>query len=73
MKIGPELLNAFFPLGENIRRDAWPVGDHISADGAEGGTIWYYCAEDDELTPDYKLGFHDIGADDWSVVTPIGR
>ena len=67
MRMGDELLTAFYPEGKNIRRKSWPEGDHICTDGAEGGTIWYYTAEEDELTPDYKLGFHDLGTDEWEI------
>lgn len=62
-----ELLRSFFQGGNNIRREAWPAGDHICADGAEGGTIWYYDAKEDELTRDYKLGFHDLNSWDWTA------
>jgi hypothetical protein len=68
MRVGDELLKSFFEGGQNIRRKSWPVGDYICADGAEGGTIWYYDAEEDELTAGYKLGFHDLGTDEWEVV-----
>ena len=68
MRIGDELLGYFFTNGESIRRKSWPEGDHISADGAEGGTIWHYSAEQDELTPGYRLGFHDLAAEDWETV-----
>lgn len=68
MRMGDALLTEFYPNGKNIRRAVWPEGDYISTDGAEGGTIWYYYAEDDELTAGYRLGFHDLGADDWSVL-----
>lgn len=68
MKIGFGLLEAFFPDGKNIRRKSWPEGDHISSDGAEGGTIWYYTAAADELIRDYKLGFHELAANDWEVM-----
>lgn len=67
MRMGDQLLEAFFPEGKNIRRTSWPEGDHISSDGAEGGTIWYYRAEDDELLRDYMLGFHDLASDDWEI------
>lgn len=62
------ILNAFFELGKNIRLKHWPAGDHISADGAEGGTIWYYSASDDELAPDYRLGFNELASEDWEIV-----
>lgn len=65
MRMGDELISAWFEKGKNIRRASWPKGDYISVDGAEGGTLWYYTAEEDELTPDYKLGFHEIAAGDW--------
>lgn len=68
MRMNDFLLTAFYPEGKNIRRASWPKGDHISTDGAEGGTIWYYCAEEDELTPDYRLGFHELGCDDWEIL-----
>lgn len=71
MKVTTELLTAFYEGGEFIRRASWPKVDHISADGAEGGTIWYYDAEDDELTAGYRLGFHELGADDWEIVPSI--
>lgn len=67
MRMGDQLLTAFYEEGKSIRRTSWPVGDYISADGAEGGTLWYYCAEEDELTPDYRLGFHDLGTDEWEI------
>lgn len=67
MRMGDELLTKFFPEGQYIRRTSWPEGDHIMTDGAEGGTIWYYRAEDDELIPGYKLDFHDLGTDEWEV------
>lgn len=54
--------------GDCFRRQSWPEGDRMSFDGAEGGTLWYYRAKDDELTPDWKLGFHDLLADDWELV-----
>lgn len=62
------LLREFYTEGEHIRRQCWPPGDYISADGAEGGTLWYYTAKEDEFTRDYKLGFHDLGAFDWEIV-----
>lgn len=65
MRISDEWLELFFPGGANMRRSVWPAGDYISSDGAEGGTIWYYSAENDDLLPDYKLGFHDLAAGDW--------
>lgn len=68
MKISEELLHSFFEQGKNIRRGSWPVGDHISADGAEGGTIWYYEAEEDELSPKWAFGFHEMAAGDWEIL-----
>jgi hypothetical protein len=68
MKISEKLLEAFYTQGKSIRRTSWPEGDHIDTDGAEGGTLWYYCAATDELTPGYMLGFHDLGADDWEII-----
>lgn len=77
MKVGDELLEAFYPQGKSIRRASWPVGDHISTDGAYDGedrkqqphgTIWYYTAEEDEMTPGYGLDFHDLAADDWEII-----
>lgn len=68
MKFGDKLLEQFFTETNSIRRAYWPKGDYISADGAEGGTIWYYSDSEDELTPDYKLGFHDLAAGDWEIV-----
>lgn len=68
MRMGEDLLSAWFEKGKTIRRVAWPAGDYISVDGAEGGTFWYYTAEQDELTPDYKLGFHEIAAGDWEIM-----
>lgn len=71
MRVSTELLTAFYEGRGFIRRASWPKGDHISADGAEGGTIWYYDAEDDELTAGYRLGFHELGSDDWEIVSSI--
>lgn len=68
MKVCEELLNAFYEGGRSIRRKTWPTEDHIDADGAEGGTIWYYNACEDELNPDFTLDFHDLGADDWEIL-----
>lgn len=68
MRMGDELLNEFYTNGQNIRRKSWPEGDYICTDGAEEGTIWYYRAEDDELIPEYKLGFHDLGTDEWEIL-----
>lgn len=67
MKISTELLEAFFPQGKNIRRASWPIDEFITADGAEGGTIWYYNATNDELNPDYCFDFQDMTADDWEI------
>lgn len=67
MRVTTELLKEFFEGMKNIRRASWPAGDHISSDGAEGGTIWYYDAEEDELTAGYRLGFHDLAAGDWEI------
>jgi hypothetical protein len=53
-------LKPFFEEGAYLRRPDWPAGDHIMADGAEGGTIWYYSAANDELAADYKLGFQEL-------------
>lgn len=61
------LLRQFYTEGKNIRRQCWPPGDHISADGAEGGTLWYYASNGDEFIRDYKLGFHELGATDWEI------
>ena len=68
MKINEDLLHAFYTHGKYIRRRAWPEGDYLIADGAEGGTIWYYTAATDSLDEGYTLGFHSLGADDWEVV-----
>lgn len=68
MQVGEELLKPFYENLCNIRRKNWPDGDHISADGAEGGTIWYYDAENDDLIPDYKMGYHDLAANDWELI-----
>lgn len=65
--MGSEILRDFFTGGKLIRLTGWPTGDHIEADGAEGGTIWYYSAENDELTPDYRLGFHEL-CGTWEVL-----
>ena len=67
MRMGDELLEAFYPQGKNIRRASWPPEDFICTDGSEG-TIWYYNACEDELNPDYTLGFHDLGTDDWEIL-----
>lgn len=61
------VLQSFFEDNADIRRASWPEGDHISSDGAEGGTIWYYCEAEDELTPDYRLGFNELIAGDWQI------
>lgn len=68
MRMGDELLNEFYTNGKSIRRKSWPDGDHIMTDGAEEGTIWYYHALDDDLVPEYKLGFHDLGTDEWEIL-----
>lgn len=68
MKIGPELLNAFYPEGKRVRRASWPTGNYMLADGAEGGRIWYYIADCDDFTANYRLGFHELGADDWEIM-----
>lgn len=65
--MGSTILRLFFEGGFYIRLKGWPDGDKIMADGAEGGTIWYYSAENDELTPDYKLGFHEL-CGTWEVL-----
>lgn len=61
------LLRVFATEGRDLRRKSWPEGDCISADGAEGGTLWYYDASEDEFNKDFKLGFHDLLADDWEA------
>lgn len=65
VKICDELLKALYEGGEDVRRRAWPAGDYISADGA----IWYYSSARDDFLFDYRLGFHDLGANDWEVVS----
>lgn len=62
------LLREFYTECEHIRRACWPPGDYISADGADGGTLWYYASNGDEFIRDYKLGFHELGATDWEIV-----
>lgn len=84
MRMGDELLQKFYPEGENIRRSSWPIGDYICTDGAYNtpdgpgydankphGTIWYYIALLDDLAPGYKLDFHDLGTDEWEVMEQI--
>lgn len=66
--ISTAALESFYSEGRDIRRREWPEGDYISADGAEGGTLWYYDASEDDLEPEYKLGFHELAADDWEFV-----
>lgn len=66
--IGEYLLREFYSGSASIRRACWPTGDHISTDSAEGGTLWYYSADEDELTKDYKLDFHDLAASDWEII-----
>lgn len=66
--IGEYLLREFYSGSAPIRRACWPTGDHISTDSAEGGTLWYYSADEDELTKDYKLDFHDLAASDWEII-----
>lgn len=66
--IGEYLLREFYNGSAPIRRACWPTGDHISTDSAEGGTLWYYSADEDELTKDYKLDFHDLAASDWEII-----
>lgn len=68
MRMGEALLTAFFPENKNIRRSSWPEGDYISSDGADGGTIWYYDASEDELTAGYRFGFHDLATDEWEIL-----
>lgn len=68
LTVGPAWLTLVYTEGRNARRATWPPGDYISADGAEGGTLWYYTASEDEFTKDYKLGFHELGATDWEIV-----
>lgn len=74
MKIAEHFLYDFYERGRYARRASWPVGDHVTTDGAYDqpddpaaphGTIWYYCADTDELTPGYAFGFHDLAAGDW--------
>lgn len=67
-QITPALLDEFYTKGKAIRRASWPAGDHIMTDGAEGGTLWYYREEDDELFHDYRLGFSELISDDWVVL-----
>lgn len=61
------LQNDWLTKGVSIRRKSWPAGDYIDADGAEGGTIWYYTAQFDDLELDYGLTFNDICAADWEI------
>lgn len=68
LRMGDLLLHAFYEGGKRIRRASWPVGDHISADGAEGGTIWFYDADDDELVAGWSLMYHDLCAGDWEIL-----
>ena len=67
LRFGDYLSHALYEQGKAIRRASWPVGDHLSADGAEGGTLWYYDASGDDLQKDWSLDFHDLGCDDWEI------
>lgn len=68
MHVCEKLLNEFFTEGKAIRRTSWPTEDYIVADGAEGGTIWYYNACEDELTADFGMNFHDLTSEDWEII-----
>lgn len=68
-----DLMVLFIEGGESIRRASWPPGDHVSFDGAEGGALWYYSDDQDELTPGYGFTFDDIVAQDWEVQYPHGE